>query len=418
MRNFGRIALTSFKMALQELRVNKLRTFLSLLGVTIGIFCIVAVFTVLDSLENNIRNNVASLGNDVIYINKWPWMDEGGEYKWWEYWRRPVVTSRELKAVQERGQSVRYAALCFTERNITAKHNENEISGITGYAVTDFFEKMQNFEVEQGRYLSPIELTGGNQVAVLGSEVYEELFPDKSNPLGRSCTFLGQRFSIIGILKRTGDNMAGFNFDRCVIFPYNTAAGILDVASLDGDPLLMIKARQGINPDDMTYEVEGILRAYRKIPPGEKNNFSINKLSQITERLNSLFATIDAVGAIIAFFSLLVGGFGIANIMFVTVKERTKIIGLKKAIGARKSAILSEFLIEAVTLCVIGGLVGIIIVMLLGLLLTKAFDFPVTLSVKNFLYGISISGIVGILSGYIPARSAARMDPVVAIRSN
>lgn len=418
MRNFGRIAFTSFKMALQELRVNKLRTFLSLLGITIGIFCIVAVFTVLDSLENNIRKNVASLGSDVIYINKWPWMDEGGEYKWWEYWRRPVVTSRELKAVQERGLSVRYAALCFTQRNVTAKHNENEISGITGYAVTDFFEKMQNFEVQRGRYLSPIELTGGNQVAVMGSEVYEELFPGNTNALGKTCTFLGQRFTIIGILKKTGDNMAGFNFDRCVIFPYNAAANILDVTNLDTDPLLMVKARQGINPDDMTYEVEGILRAYRKVPPGEKNNFSINKLSQITERLNSLFATIDTVGAIIAFFSLLVGGFGIANIMFVTVKERTKIIGLKKAIGARKSAILSEFLIEAVTLCIIGGLLGIIVVMLLGLLLTQAFDFPVTLSLKNFLYGITISGIVGILSGYIPARSAARMDPVVAIRSN
>lgn len=418
MRSFFLIIGTSFKMALQELRVNKLRSFLSLLGITIGIFCIVAVFTLLDSMEKNIRNNVASLGNDVIYINKWPWMDEGGEYRWWDYMNRPVMTMQELKAVQQQGHTIRYATLCYTEGGVTAKQNDNEISGIQAYCVTDNFEKMQNFEIADGRYFSPIELSGGGSEVVLGSEVNDELFPGGTDPLNKYVNFLGKRFNVIGVLKKTGDNMAGFNFDKCVIIPYTIAASVINVTDKNGgDPILMIKAKTGVSPDDMMYEAEGILRAQHRITPGRKNDFAINRLSQITERLNTMFATIDFIGLIISFFSLLVGGFGIANIMFVSVKERTKIIGLKKAIGARRSAILLEFLIEAIMLCIIGGLIGIIIVMLLGLLLSGPIGFPVTLSLKNIGWGIGISTIVGIISGYIPARSAARMDPVVAIRT-
>lgn len=417
MRQFIRISVTSFKMALQELRVNKLRTFLSLLGITIGIFCIVAVSTVLDSLEKNIRTNVATLGNDVIYISKWPWTDEGGEYKWWEYWRRPVLKSRDLKAIQQQGQTVRYATLCFTENSITAKRDQYELGGITGYAVTEHFEKMQNFEVTEGRYLNASELNGGNNVAVLGSEVAEELFPGSSNPSGKQVTILGRKFLVAGILKKMGDNVAGFNFDRGIIFPYFAAASLRDVTSPDANITTMVKARAGMNGDEVSYETEGILRALHRIQPGGKNDFSINKLSQITERLDKMFATIDVVGWVIAFFSLLVGGFGIANIMFVSVKERTKIIGLKKAIGARRPAILTEFLIEAVTLCIIGGLAGILIVLILSFILTYAMDFPVTLSFSNFMTGLSVSTFVGVLAGYIPARAASRLDPVVAIRS-
>lgn len=418
MRAFIQIAISSLKTALQELRVNKLRTLLSLLGVTIGIFCIVAVFTVLDSLEKNIKSSVASLGDDVLYIGKWPWMDEGGVYKWWEYWRRPVMTTRELNAIERKGQTVRYATLSVSEGDITAKQREHEVSGINGYAVTNHFEKMQNFEVDQGRYFNPAELSSGKYVAVLGNEVYDELFPGNTNPVGQTVFFGSRRYHVIGTLRKAGDNMAGFNFDRSIIFPYAAAAGNMDVSSLDADVTLMVKAKEGIKTEELSYETEGILRAIRRVAPGEKNDFSINQLSQVTERLNAMFAMIDLVGLVIAFFSLLVGGFGIANIMFVSVKERTKIIGLKKAIGAPQHVILTEFLLEAIILCIIGGLLGIITVMLLGWVLTHFVGFPVTLSLRNFLIGISISSVVGILAGYIPARSAARLDPVVAIRSN
>lgn len=417
MRRFIQISFTSFKMAFQELRVNKLRTFLSLLGVTIGIFCIVAVSTVLDSLEKNIRTSVATLGNDVIYIGKWPWMDEGGEYKWWEYWRRPVAKISDLRAIERQGLTAQYATICYSESDITAKQNQHELSGITGYAVTANFEKMQNFEIAQGRYFSLPEINGGGNLVVMGYEVARELFPGINNITGRSVTFLGRKYSIIGVLKKSGDNMAGFNFDRGLIFSYFSAAAVKDVTGLDANVTLMVKAKNGLGAD-IEYETEGILRALHRIQPGAKNDFSINKLSQVTAQLDSMFAMIDLVGWVIAFFSLLVGGFGIANIMFVSVKERTKIIGLKKAIGARKMAILTEFLIESITLCLIGGMMGIIIVVLLSLLLTYGAGFEVTLSLKNFVTGISISTFVGVLAGYIPARSASKMDPVVAIRSN
>lgn len=411
-----RIAVTSFKMALQELRANKLRTILSLLGVTIGIFCIVAVSTVLDSLEKNIRTNVASLGNDVVYVSKWPWTDEGGEYKWWEYWRRPVPQYRDLRAVRQ-GQTVRYATLCFSEQGITARHDQYELGGIVGYAVTEYFEKMQNFEVASGRYLNAAELNGGHNTILLGSEVAAELFPGQDAISGKTVTLLGRKFTVIGTLKKMGDNIAGFNFDRGVIFPYFAAASVRNVNSLDANATMMIKARPGINSEELGYETEGILRAAHRLQPGARNDFSINKLSQITERLDKMFATIDTVGWVIALFSLLVGAFGIANIMFVSVKERTKMIGLKKAVGARRPAILTEFLIEAITLCLLGGMAGIVIVLLLSLVMTYAAGFPITLSFSNFMTGITVSTCVGVLAGYIPARAASRLDPVVAIRS-
>lgn len=404
-------------MAFIELKANKLRTFLSLLGITIGIFCIVAVSAVLDSLEKSIRTNVASLGSDVIYLSKWPWTDEGGEYKWWQYMNRPVLKIKDLKALENKAQTLRYATLLFDKNNVTAKQNQYSVEGITCYAVTPNFEKMQNFEIGLGRYFQPQELNGGNNMVVLGYDVKRELFP-AGNPIGKTVSFMGRNFTIIGTMKKCGDNIAGFNFDKGLIISYFAAAAIEDVNSPNAGITLMAKAKQGFNSDDLSTESEGILRAEHKIEPGTKNDFSINKLSQITEQLNQVFGTIKIVGWLIAGFSLLVGGFGIANIMFVTVKERTKVIGLKKAIGAKKAAILIEFLVEAISLCLIGGAIGILLVFLLGLLFTYGMDFKVSLSLENISWGILISTVIGMISGLIPAYIASRMNPVVAIRSN
>lgn len=408
---------TSVKQALHELRANRLRTFLSLLGVTIGIFCIIAVLTVLDSMKNNIRKEMSALGSDIIYVGRWPWMDEGGEYKWWEFWRRPSMSPKELRAVQENVSGAQYATLCFTKRGLVVKHQDQELEGISGYAVTDYFDKVQNIEIAQGRYLSGSELQGGSNVAVIGDEVYHELF-GTTNALGKTVSYLGRQFLVVGVMKKVGQDMAGFNFDKGVIFSYYAASSLLDTRSLNNDPNLIIKVAEGRSPEDVKYEVEGALRRERKIKPGQKNDFAMNQLSEVSARLDVIFDSINLIGAIIGAFSLVVGAFGIANIMFVTVKERTKQIGLKKAIGARSRSILTEFLMEAITLCLAGGLIGILIVLLLSLLLTYGADFPVTLSFKNFSLGIGISALVGILAGYIPARAASRLDPVVAIRSN
>lgn len=418
MNNGLQIIGVSIVQALQELRANKLRTFLSLLGITIGIFCIIAVLTVLDSLKNNIQKEMSTLGSDVLYINRWPWMDDGGEYKWWEYWRRPGITPQQVKAVATQAPDVAIATLCLNTRRLTLKYNALEVSSISGYAVMADFDKIQNIEVAKGRYMSASELDGGSNSAVIGDEVYQNLFPGGINPLGKSISFLGRKFVVVGVMKKVGQNMAGFDFDNGVIYPYYAAAALLDVRSLNYDPMLAVKAAKGKDIEEVKYEVQGVLRRMRKVRPGQPDDFAINQLSQISQRLNLVFGTIDIVAWVIGGFSLIVGAFGIANIMFVTVKERTKIIGLKKAIGARKSSILWEFLLEAIVLCLIGGTVGILIVLLLSLILTYGLDFEVTLSLTNFFIGIFVSIFVGVLSGFIPARSASALDPVVAIRTN
>jgi putative ABC transport system permease protein len=418
MNNAAQIIGTSIAQAFQELRANKLRTFLSLLGITIGIFCIIAVLTVIDSLKNNIQTEMNTLGSDVLYIGRWPWMDEGGEYKWWEYMRRPSMVPADAKAVETQVQDVTVATLCLNTRKMTVKYYDQEVSGISGYAVLNGFDKIQNIEIARGRYLQGVELEGGANTVVLGDEVAKGLFAGGVNPLGKSVSFLGRKFTVVGIMKKVGQNMAGFDFDNAVILSYYAAAAVLDVRSLNYDPVLAVKARQGKNLEEVRYEVEGVLRRTRKVRPGQADDFAINQLSEVSKRLNMVFGTFDVVGWVIGLFSLVVGAFGIANIMFVTVKERTKIIGLKKAIGARSVSIMWEFLLEAMVLCLLGGIVGIAIVLLLSMVFSYALDFQVTLSFTNFFIGIFVSIFVGILSGLIPARSASRLDPVVAIRTN
>jgi putative ABC transport system permease protein len=407
----------SFIQAIQELRVNRLRTRLSLLGISIGIFCIIAVLTVLDSMERNIRKEVATLGSDVVYINRWPWMDEGGEYKWWDFLRRPSMGVKELKAVNGLPH-VQFATLCFSENNLTIKNNQNELSGVNVYAVMPYFENTQNLEIVRGRYFSTTELEAGTACGVLGDKLYNELFPSQLNPIGTYVFYHGKKIKIIGLLKKMGQSMSGFDFDNGMLVPYYVTSSMLDLKSLQYDPMLIVKASNEKSLEEMTYELTGVLRAVRKVKPTEANNFAINKLSQISDRLDTIFATINVVGFVIGGFSLIVGAFGIANIMFVTVKERTKMIGLKKAIGAPAATILMEFLTEAVILCLLGGLFGIISVFLLSLLATYLADFEMVLTLKNIGIGTSISLLVGVLAGYIPAKKAAALNPVEAIRSH
>ncbi len=414
----AQIISTSFLQAFQELRANRLRTFLSLLGITIGIFSIIAVLTVLDSLEGSIRQSVSSLGSDVLYINRKPWMGENGEYKWWEYLQRQPMTLAELHSIEQNVNGVRYASICYIKRDITLKASNAQLDGVILNAVSNNFDKIQNVEVMNGRYLSASELEGGSNSVVIGGDISEGLFGARE-AVGNDLHFMGRSFRVVGVLKKSGQNMAGFNFDDAIIISYSTANALFDTHSLgwSNDPVILVKAMPNIAPDELKDEVTGNLRSLRRVRPGGRNNFAVNQLSQVSETLTTMFSGIRKVGWAISIFSLIVGTFGIANIMFVTVKERTKIIGLKKAIGARRAVILSEFLVESVTLCLIGGMIGIILVLIMSLILTYGFDFAVTLSFQNFFLGMLVSVIVGVLSGYLPALRASRLNPVVAIRS-
>lgn len=412
------IITTSIAQAFGELKANRLRTTLSLSGIAIGIFCIVAVLTVLNSMEEKIQSNVSSLGSDVLYIGRKPWMPENGEYKWWEYLQRRPMSLTELRLIQQSVPGVDVATISFVKPGLKIKAGDQELDGVMMYAVMPGFDKIQNVEIRNGRYLSTPELETGSNNVVIGNDVYDALFGTR-DAIGATLQLAGRTFHIAGVFKKEGQNQAGFNFDNAIVMSYATAASFYDTHSINwsNDPVIMVKAKKNVSTDELKDEVTGILRRERKVRPGAKDDFSINQLSQVAATLDTMFATINLIGSVIGGFSLLVGAFGIANIMFVTVRERTKVIGLKKAIGARRSVILTEFLIEAITLCLLGGAIGIFLVFLMGLGLTYGADFPVHMTFKHVVIGVIVSAVVGVISGIIPALRASRLDPVVAIRS-
>lgn len=411
----------SISMVINELRNNKLRTFLSLLGVTIGIFCIISVLTVFDSLQQNIQQSMQTLGSKTLYVGKYPWIPEDkGEYPWWKYKSRPVSTYHEVAALKKYVSTASHVCISYTEPSKVSF--QNQMSQVGLFAVSNDFEKFQHFDIEQGRYFTASELQNPNMnTVVIGSTVADELFLQKTNPIGQSLILYGNHCTIIGVLKKQGRSNMGFDFDGAVILPYVYLASIRDIDGQIGngfvDPMLMVEAKKDIAVEDLYYELISTLRAIRKLKPREPDNFSINKLDAIQNKVNELFGKIKISGWIIGFFSLIVGCFGIANIMYVSVKERTNQIGLKKALGATSYQILFDFLLESIFLCLIGGFIGIVLVFLLSFILSALLDFPVFLSLYNFVLGVGISLIVGVIAGYLPAKKAAKLNPVEAIRS-
>lgn len=403
-------------MALQELRVNKLRTFLSLLGITIGIFCIIAVYTVTDSLERNVRSEVSALGDDVVYIEKWPW-GGGGEYPWWKYMNRPKPEYRELQVIQEKVQSASFSSFNFSAGGKRVEYGDDYMTNVVLLGITHDFGQIQPLQIVAGRYFTNSESNSGANVAIMGANVWEGLFGSAEAAIGKTIRFMGRDTRIIGAFKKKGESMiGGLNYDNDLVTPYKYARTLVDERR-NADPFIMVKAQSGASITQLKDELRGVMRAIRRLKPTVEDDFALNEITTVSSSLNSVFGAINLGGAAIAIFALIVGGFGIANIMFVTVKERTNIIGLKKAIGARRSIILIEFLLEAVLLCLIGGAFGLVLVFGATLLASSS-AFEITLTTHNVVLGLSIAGVVGILAGFIPAFFASKLDPVVAIRSN
>lgn len=412
-----KILLTSLKMAIDELRVNKLRTFLSLLGVTIGIFCIITVFTLTNSLERNIRSDLAALGDDVIYVQKWPW-GGSGEYPWWKYMNRPVPEYKDFRLIQDKVQGASYVSFNFDVSGKKVEYGDDYMEGVTMMAVSNDFDKIQQMAIVQGRFFANTESNSGTNVAILGATIWDGLFRSPEQALGKVVRVMGREVKIIGVLKKKGESMIGGpNYDNAIMLPYRFARTLVDERRY-ADPYIQVKARAGVSMDQLKDELRGTLRASHRLKPREEDDFALNEISSASEGLNSIFGAINVGGFFIAVFALIVGAFGIANIMFVSVKERTGIIGLKKAIGARRGIILAEFLMEAVVLCLIGGSLGLVLVYLCTVVINLASTFQMYLSMNNVILGLSISAVVGVLAGFIPAWSASKLDPVVAIRSN
>lgn len=412
-----KILWSSLKMALQELRVNKLRTFLSLLGITIGIFCIIAVLTVTNSLESNIRSGLQALGDDVVFVQKWPW--EGGpDAPWWKYMNRPLPEYKELKYIQEKVHSSNASAFAYSSNNKRVEYKDDYMEGVDFMAVTEDYDKVQQISITNGHFFTGTENDGSSNVIILGANIWEGLFGSEEAALGKTVSIAGRPTKVIGVLKKKGSSMLDVvNYDNVVIVPYKYGRTIVDERRY-ADPYILVKAAPTSTVAEMKDELRGVMRAIRRLRPTVEDDFSLNEITSASDDLNSIFGAINLGGGFIAIFALIVGGFGIANIMFVTVKERTNIIGLKKAIGARKNVILLEFLLESVVLCLIGGGIGLLLVFFGTVIANFLMNFVITLTLSNIILGISISAIVGMVAGFIPAFFAARLDPVVAIRSN
>ncbi|MGB3005269.1 MAG: ABC transporter permease [Chitinophagaceae bacterium] len=410
------IVVSSFKMALQELWKNKLRTFLSLFGITIGIFCIIGVLATVGSLERNIQNEVKSLGTNTIYVDKWDYSAGGGpDYPWWKYVNRPSPRYNEMKQIVDGTPSVKYVAFKIDVQD-AIEYKDNKLSNVQLYGITDQFNDIQPVEIEYGRYISDAEFEQGSNVLVIGNEVAEKLFGTVEVAVGKEISARGKKLQVIGIIKKQGKQMiGGWNFDQNVVLPYRFARNIMDERR--ADPLILVQGQDNQSSKSVKDELTGTMRAIRKLTPTKEDNFTLNDINDFSDAISAAFVSLNIGGWAIATLSLIVGMFGVANIMFVSVRERTNQIGLKKAIGAKSHIILTEFLLESAFLCIIGGLIGLTLVFLLTQLLTNALNFPVYISTGNMMLAIGICIIVGITAGFIPARQAARMNPVEAIRS-
>lgn len=401
--------------AINSVIANKLRTLLTLLGITIGIFAIISVFSVVDSLEKQIRNSIAALGDQVVYIQKWPWGGFEGEYRWWDYMGRPVPHIRELEEVQRRAVSVEAAAF-VASLSRRVEHVNASIDNVTIMGVSADYDQVRNFEIADGRFFSAMESATGRNVVVLGFDLAENLFQN-IDPIGRNVKVFGQNAVVIGVFEKEGMGGFGDSHDDLVAMPVGYLNHFVDINQERFNPFIMAKGKPGISNKELIDELTGVMRAIRRLPPMADNNFALNETTLLSEGFDGLFAVIKMAGWIIGGFSILVGGFGIANIMFVSVRERTSIIGIQKALGAKNYFILWQFLFESVMLSLMGGIVGLLLVFTGTTIVAQVFEIDFSLSASNILLGVNVSAIIGLVSGFIPAWSAARLDPVEAIRS-
>ncbi|MEL7161359.1 MAG: ABC transporter permease [Bacteroidota bacterium] len=414
---FFKVFNESIRQAWAQLTGNKLRTFLSLLGISIGIFCIIGVLSAVDSLEDNVSGSLAKLGDDVVYVDKWPWKDNSND--WWEYFQRPYPDHDDYLALKERMPTAKTIGYWTVPGSKAIKYRNNNVEGAFLFVATYELERLFSLEVEKGRYWTNSEYNAGADKIILGHTISEELF-GALEPVGKTVKMGGRKYEIVGVLKAAGNDLINpLDFDDAIMITYNNAARFINLKNRNQyGGTIGVQAKDGVSTQQLQDDIRGILRANRRLRPRESDSFAMNELSMMADALGSFFGVLNMIGWLIGGFSIIVGAISVANIMFVSVKERTSLIGVKKALGARQFVILLEFLTESVILCIIGGLMGLVLVVGITSIINTSFEsFAISLSAKNAIIGLVLSAGVGILAGAIPAGQAAGMDPVEAMRS-
>jgi putative ABC transport system permease protein len=400
-------------MAMEELARNRLRTFLSLFGVTIGIFCIISILATVNSLEINIRSEIHSLGTNTIYVDKWEYSG-GPDYPFWKYSKRPVPNYDEVREIKQRTPTAKYVAFKI---NLVDKVEwlDHVARNTRLYGISQDFTNIQPLDIQYGRFLSEAEFGRGTNAIVIGNTLAENLFGDAAQAVNQMVTIRGKKNLVAGVIKKQGTQLiGGWGFDESVLMPYEYARTIMDETK--ADPLVMVQGKDGVSSKLLKDDLTAVMRSVHKLRPTEADDFSLNDINDFSLVLSKVFSSINMGGWAIGALAFIVGIFGVANIMFVTVKERTAQIGIKKALGAKSSFILSEFLMESAFLCILGGLIGLLMVYILLKIGSVVSSFPIFIPLPIIGLSILISIAAGIAAGIIPAVQAARMNPVVAIR--
>ncbi|RKS13084.1 ABC transporter permease [Flavobacterium sp. 120] len=409
-----RLLKESLGFAMNALRNNKLRTLLSLLGVTIGIFSIIAVLAAVDSLDRKITKDLSSLDKNTIYLMKFSFGPS--EIPQWKREQFPNVKYDEYNFMKGAMTNTDQMAYQIFTRRETIKYESKTVSDINIVPVSHEFIDIQGLEFDKGRFYNESEANSGATVIVLGNEIAKSLF-EESEPIGKNVRLYGKRFTVIGVIKKEGSGLFGDSNDTSAYIPVNFVRQLYGDNNTSLTNVIIFKPEKGVDMDAYKSEISQKLRSFRGLKAGEIDNFFINVFSGFTDLIDGILGQMNVVGWIISGFSLLVGGFGIANIMFVSVKERTNLIGIQKSLGAKNRFILFQFLFEAIILSVIGGMIGLFLVWIISVILTKALDFEFVLSAGNIMLGTGLAAVIGLISGILPAISASKLDPVEAIRT-
>ena len=409
-------ATESVRMALAQIRANKLRSALTALGVVIGILAVTLMGTAIRGVDIGFNNSLAMLGSDVLHVEKWPWIT-GDD--WWMYVNRPIIKpadavklSRIIDATPN--SELDFAVFVHGRGGVSVKAGALSINGVVVFGSTGDYGRILTADFTEGRMYTETESDAAQQVCVLGSDVAQALFPGHSS-IGQTVIVKGQPFRVIGVLAKQGSFLGLFSFDDQMLMPLGAYRKYFGIRN--GNPEIQVKVKDKTRIAEARDELTGDMRRVRGQVPGEPDNFTINTQDAFKEKLDPIKQGIALAGLFVTGLALFVGAIGIMNITFVSVRERTKEIGTRKALGARRITIRLQFLIEAVSICVVGGVIGLALTFLTCLGVKAAFPaFPLEFSASLIVISMLVSVATGILSGYLPAASASKLDPVVALR--